>query len=98
MPVPEFLFHASCDHHDFRYWKGGTEADREAADHDFLDAMLIDAGNDPAMQAAAFAYWMAVRLFGGYCFRYADKERDENDLAEIMAEFEAGNMELSPCH
>jgi hypothetical protein len=85
VPVPDFFCKASCDHHDFRYWKGGSEADREAADHDFLVMMLEDAGSNPAKQTIAITYWMAVRLFGAFCFHYADRERDENDLAEALA-------------
>ena len=79
MPVPEFIFHDDCDHHDFNYWLGGSEEDRERADREFLEAMLRSAGDNPAYQTLAFTYWMAVRLFGGICFHYG-KERDENDL------------------
>ena len=84
VPVPEFFCHASCDHHDFNYWLGHTEADRRKADHQFLVEMLKDAGDDPARQTIAITYWMAVRLFGAACFHYADRERDENDLAAAM--------------
>ena len=86
VPVPEFFCHASCDHHDFNYWLGCTEEDRRKADHEFLEAMLIDAGSNPAKQTIAFTYWMAVRLFGAFCFHYADRERDENDLREALNE------------
>lgn len=90
VPVPEFMFHASCDHHDFRYWKGGSEADRKDADHDFLIEMLKDAGDDPGKQTIAITYWMAVRLFGAFCFHYSDKERDEKDLAIFMETYYEG--------
>ena len=84
VPVPEFFCHASCDHHDFNYWLGHTEEDREKADHQFLEAMLIDAGSNKVKQTIAMTYWMAVRLFGKLYFHYADHERDEYDLARIM--------------
>jgi hypothetical protein len=84
VPVPEFFCHASCDHHDFRYWKGGSEADRKDADHDFLVEMLKDAGDDPTKQTIALTYWMAVRLFGAFYFHYSDREQDEYDLAREM--------------
>ena len=84
VPVPEFFCHASCDHHDFRYWKGGSEADRKDADHDFLSMMLKDAGSDPGKQTIAFTYWMAVRLFGASCFHYSSRERDETDLMRVL--------------
>jgi hypothetical protein len=86
VPVPEFFCHASCDHHDFNYWIGCTEEDREKADHEFLVEMLKDAGDDPAKQTIAITYWLSVRVFGAVCFHYAEKERDENDLAAAMAE------------
>jgi hypothetical protein len=86
VPVPEFFCHEFCDQHDFNYWLGGSEEDREKADHQFLVAMLGAAGDDPAKQTVAFTYWMAVRLFGALCFHYTDRERDENDLAEAMKE------------
>ena len=86
VPVPDFLFHASCDHHDFNYWLGHTEGDRRKADHQFLVAMLKDAGDDEALQTLAITYWLAVRVFGGACFHYAAKERDETDLAAALLE------------
>ena len=86
VPVPDFLFHANCDHHDFNYWLGCTIADRQKADHQFLVEMLKDAGDDQSLQTVAFTFWMAVRLFGWTCFHYAVEERDEKDLAEAMAQ------------
>ena len=86
VPVPDFCFHASCDHHDFNYWLGCTEADRWKADHQFLVEMLKDAGDDPAKQTLAITYWLAVRVFGPACFHYAEKERDEHDLAAALLE------------
>jgi hypothetical protein len=92
VPVPDFFCHASCDHHDFNYWIGCTEADREHADHQFLEAMLEDAGSNLAKQTIAFTYWMAVRLFGAFCFHYAEKERDEVDLMLFMEEYYASGI------
>jgi endogenous inhibitor of DNA gyrase (YacG/DUF329 family) len=88
VPVPEFFCHASCNHHDFKYWVGGTKDDREKADLEFLEAMLVDAGDDPAKQTIAFTYWMAVRLFGSFCFYYTDQPRDEFDLATVMRTYD----------
>lgn len=86
MPVPEFFFHASCDHHDFNYWLGCTEADREKADNEFYEAMKQDVGWKWWRLPLAWTYYMAVRICGGACFHYADRERDENDLAAAMEE------------
>jgi hypothetical protein len=80
VPVPDFLFTASCDQHDFHYWRGCTEADRFHADNEFLLAMIKDAGNDEALREIARFYFMAVRTWGWTCFHYADHQRDENDL------------------
>jgi hypothetical protein len=41
--VPDFIFTARCDQHDFYYWRGGTYEDRARADRNFLKAMLADA-------------------------------------------------------
>ncbi len=80
IPVPEFLFHASCDHHDFNYWLGHTILDRLKADLQFYKEMRRDAGCNIAQQSMALLYFLAVRSFGAVCFHYADKERDVNDL------------------
>jgi hypothetical protein len=85
VPVPEFFCHEFCDQHDFNYWLGGSEEDRHKADDEFLAAMLKAAGDDGHKQTIAFTYWMAVRLFGSMCFNYAEKERDENDLARALS-------------
>jgi hypothetical protein len=61
-----------------------VEEDRRRADSEFLEAMLVDAGSDPAKQTIAFTYWMAVRLFGSICFYYTDRQRDEVDLANLL--------------
>jgi len=41
-------------------------------------------GWNPAKQAAVVVYWTAVRSCGAFCFHYAKKQRDENDLAKAM--------------
>ena len=89
VPVPEFLFHASCNHHDFNYWLGCTEQDRARADHQFLEAMLKDAGKSKKYQTLAFTYWMAVRLFGAPFFHYSSRERNEDDLHQAILEAES---------
>ncbi|TSA45878.1 hypothetical protein D4R52_01625 [bacterium] len=86
LPVPEFFCHASCDHHDFNYWIGHTEGDRRKADLEFLQEMLKDANVDPIKQTISITYWLAVRVFGAACFHYAEKERDETDLAAALLE------------
>lgn len=86
VPVPDFMFSASCDHHDFNYWLGGSEADRVKADWQFFEAMVQDAGREPwwrrwwARRAAALYHW-AVRRYAGRYFHpvrrtFADLERE----------------------
>ena len=81
---PEFLFHTSCNQHDFYYWRGGTEADRKKADDTFYEFMEID-----ILEAKwylrwyygiwAFSYYKAVRFFGKKYFNYG-KIRTLKDL------------------
>lgn len=76
VPVPEFIFTASCNHHDYRYFIGGTERDRYHADRDFYVAMRRDANDYPQLAKRsryrlwAWLYYKAVRIFGRFCFWY----------------------------
>lgn len=80
---PEFLFHASCNQHDFYYWRGGTEADRERADEEFYRFMKQDASEGkwyqrPFMYAMAFVYYKAVRISGKKYFEYGEMKVAED--------------------
>ena len=76
VPVPDWLFSASCDHHDFEYWRGGTEQDRAAADWGFYTAMRKDAKQTPWWYPTrlallrAWAYYKAVRWFAKPYFHF----------------------------
>jgi endogenous inhibitor of DNA gyrase (YacG/DUF329 family) len=85
MPVPEFFCHASCNHHDFNYWIGGTEWDRLKADNQFYKEMRKDAGWNPWKLSVALTYYLAVRTCGFTCFHYGE-ERNSDDLDKIMEE------------
>lgn len=82
---PDWIFTASCDHHDFHYWVGGNEYDRWKADWKFYMAMRQDAhdkGNfftRPFYFLLAWAYYQAVRKFGRVAFHYGRK-RTRADL------------------
>ena len=72
---PEFLFSASCNQHDFYYWRGGTESDRLEADKAFYEAMLSDIQNyiwykRVLYKSIAYTYYKSVRLFGKKFFYY----------------------------
>ena len=81
---PEFLFHASCNQHDFYYWRGGSEADRKKADEAFYRYMQIDANRYSGLKrlkylAIAYIYYKAVRIFGRRHFYYG-KQKTREDL------------------
>jgi len=88
VPVPDFMFSASCDQHDFNYWLGGTEADRLKADWQFLQAMLADAEREPwyrrwwARRVARLYYW-AVRRYAGRFFHHG-RRRTRADLEKAL--------------
>jgi hypothetical protein len=82
---PEFLFHASCNQHDFYYWRGGTETDRKEADDTFYKFMQLDVVVEDNFikrnyySLIAFVYYKAVRLFGRKYFNYG-KRKTKDDL------------------
>lgn len=77
---PDYKFRASCDHHDFNYWLGGSLEDRKRADEQFLEAMLEDAVGPwwkrLWLKGAAWRYYWAVRAFGWKFFNLRPPETD----------------------
>ncbi len=89
IPVPDFRFKASCNHHDFYYWRGMMEKDRIAADVKFFELMLEDTLEYPFMlrwryKAWAYAYYRAVRWFGKGYFSYRKGYKTMEDLEREM--------------
>ncbi len=79
-PPYALFFEASCNHHDYGYWKGCTEKQREICDKKFHQAMKNDTTRlnkwkQPYFRAWAYAYYCGVRIFGKKFFYYADKQR-----------------------
>ena len=75
------FFLASCNHHDYGYWKGCTEDHRKICDKNFLTAMLKDCSTLPWYNKIRYypwchAYYRAVRIFGKKAFYYAETQRD----------------------
>ena len=75
IPVPNFIFTASCDLHDYNYTIGGSEEDRKRYDYGFYRAMKRDADTFtfPKRQYYkmwAYVYFKAVRKFGSKHFNY----------------------------
>lgn len=83
---PDWFFEASCDWHDFAYWRGGTEDDRLKADWGFYQAMIRDTRRAPwylrpTLRFQAWLYYTAVRLFARSQFHYGEM-RGLDDLRE----------------
>jgi hypothetical protein len=85
---PEFFFKASCNHHDFNYWRGCTESDRKKADKGFYEAMKEDVKLQPVFKRPffylmAWIYYRAVRWQGKKFFNYGDRRRTREDLEKL---------------
>ena len=64
--VPEGPFHECCVRHDEDYAKGGSKADKKAADQRFLGCMLAK----KRWTFGAHLYYYGVRLLGPLFFKY----------------------------
>ena len=76
-PPHKLFFQASCNKHDFSYWKGCTENDRMKADQGLYRAMVMDCQSLPWYQYMRYRpwcwlYYVAIRQFGKKFFYYAD--------------------------
>ena len=89
IPVPNFMFGASCDQHDANYWIGGNERDREKADRQFYSEMVKDVyrlswWRWPIARFLARRYYRAVRVFGKNFFAFG-RQRGWEELDSTMA-------------
>jgi hypothetical protein len=85
---PDWLFTASCEHHDFNYWLGGDEEARKKADLQFYKAMLIDASRAPWWKRPwyklmAWIYYRAVRYYASDFFNHGP-EKTLEDLQTLV--------------
>lgn len=87
-PPYGIFFEASCDWHDFNYWKGGTEYDRMNYDIGFFKAMLRDVFRAPWYTWVKYLpwtvlYYIAVRVGGNRkkSFHYGE-QRTIKDIYE----------------
>jgi len=90
---PDFLFLASCNHHDFNYWIGCNKLHRKKADLQFYREMLKDVNNAPKEKQNYYRFWAksyyrAVRIFGWFCFHWASRQRDLYDLIKLTIQKE----------
>ena len=90
IPVPDFCFTASCNQHDFNYWKGASwgfkRLARLTADQKFYEALLNDVAMQPKERQHyyyrwAYRFFIAVRLFGWCAFNWF-RPKTEKDLPD----------------
>jgi len=86
-PPHQAFFEASCDHHDYGYWKGCTEAARLNCDKSFYQAMKQDCESLPWYQWIRYRpwcwiYYRAVRCFGKKYFNYGNENRDPGQVMQ----------------
>ena len=87
VPVPQFMFSADCNEHDYHYWIGGTDEDRKAADDEFYSDLVFDADRAADrtfwlwrwpyrawFRHVAMAYYLAVRSCGAKYFSFGPKK------------------------
>jgi len=84
-PPHRIFFKASCNHHDYGYYKGCTEKDRLAADQKLYKRMQEDCIGLPMFKKIQYKpwcwlYYRAIRMMGGSFFYYADKQREPPDI------------------
>ena len=75
IPVPDFCFEMSCNHHDWNYTLGGNNKDRAKSDKQFLVSMIKDSIKYSGIKVLWFAIWsiayyIGVRIAGFRFFRY----------------------------
>ena len=88
---PNFLFKASCNHHDFRFWLGATIKDFHKANTDFYKWMKVDIQESTVVwykkahyHVWAYAYYKAVELFGKPNFEFRSSKKTLEDLNREM--------------
>ena len=91
IPVPQFIFFASCNHHDFKYWRGAgfgfKRLARLKADQQFYSKMLDDIEGAPFLKQSkyylwAYRYFKMVRAFGWMFFNWGNP-KNQDDLNKI---------------
>jgi len=88
---PNFIFKASCNQHDFYYWRGYTEEDKKRCDKKFYELTKedIDDANVNTIKSWyyhtwAYAYYKFVRAFGKKYFYYGTKSKTLDSLINEM--------------
>ncbi len=89
--IPNFRFKASCNQHDFYYWRGCSIEHRNKADVSFYNLMKEDIRETDLSwykiayyHTWAWSYYQAVSWFGGDFFNYDDNPKTAHDLNREM--------------
>lgn len=86
---PDWIFNDVCDEHDFYYWVGGSEVDRENVDFLFYKKLKAEISKSSWYlrwwySVVAYTYYKAVRRWGGPYFEYGPKISQEQ--LELMVD------------
>jgi len=78
-PLAAF-FKTDCDHHDYGYWKGNTEAHRKQCDKKLKESMKKDCDKlpwykQPLYRPWCYLYYRGVRVVGADYFYYGKIQR-----------------------
>jgi hypothetical protein len=79
-PPLRIFYKASCNHHDYGYWCGCTEAERKIDDEKLFQAMRKDCHKVSWFKRLLYRpwcnlYYKAVRLKGSEFFYWGEKKR-----------------------
>lgn len=85
--VPDFIFTASCQHHDFNYTRGCSLKDKIKADWDMCVHMWYDS-HIWWHYAVTIAYWLGLTFlpFSYFFFKWGNKYNDIETILRIDAE------------
>ena len=78
--IPDFVFYADCNQHDFYYWRGGSLKDKIVADSWFYYYMVKDLGMEDCIFKKVFYFLMAtiyyimVLVFGCFFFNWGNQK------------------------
>ncbi len=90
---PNFIFKASCNHHDFKFWVGHTWKHLLKANSEFYRWMRRDIKDADIRwykrayyHTWAFSYYTAVNIGGAKYFYFSDAPKTLEDLQKEMSD------------
>lgn len=96
-PPKRIFFKASCNHHDYGYWCGCTEAERKKNDEGLKKAMQDDCSKLPFWKKPfyypwCYLYYRAVRVGGKKFFYWGKQKRWPVPTEKQLAKIEQRNI------